>query len=137
MNAVRGRGAPVRSTTLDVALIATLGGIFTGLGIWAALGSGSFSRTLADFGPRNDHLVHDLGAASIAIGVGLLLAVRRVSWRTPVLVVAALWNGLHAVSHLVDLTKARSLAVGVGEAVLLVAGTVLLGYLAAASREDR
>ncbi|NIK62486.1 hypothetical protein [Kribbella shirazensis] len=117
--------------------IALLGGIFTGLGIWAAVGSGSFSRTLADFGPRNDHLVHDFGAASIAIGAGLLFAVRRTSWRTPVLVVATVWNGLHAVSHLVDLTEARSLALGVGEAVLLIAGTVLLGCLAAASREDR
>lgn len=93
MNTVRGRGVPVRSTTLNVGLIAALGGIFTGLGIWAAVGSGSFSRTLADFGPRNDHLVHDFGAASIAIGVG--------------------------------------------EAVLLIGGTVLLGHLAAVGRENR
>ncbi|RZT28495.1 hypothetical protein EV649_2272 [Kribbella sp. VKM Ac-2569] len=118
--------------------IAAFGGLFAGLGIWAAVGSGSFTRALADFGPQNDHLVHDFGAASIAIGAGLLLAVRRTSWRTPVLVVATAWNGLHAVSHLVDLSEARSrsLAVGVGEAVLLVVGTGVLGFLTFASRED-
>ncbi|WP_350278793.1 hypothetical protein [Kribbella sp. HUAS MG21] len=119
------------------ALIGALGGIFVGLGLWAAGDSGSFARTLADFGPRNDHLVHDFGAASIAIGAGLVLAVRKTSWRTPILIVATVWNGLHAVSHLVDVSRAHSLAVGVGEAVLLVAGTALLGYLAATSRENR
>lgn len=116
--------------------IAAFGGLFAGLGIWAAVGSESFTRVLADFGPQNDHLVHDFGAASIAIGAGLLLAVRRTSWRTPVLVVATAWNGLHAVSHLADLAEARSLAVGIGEAVLLVVGTGALGHLAFASRED-
>ncbi|TCC35326.1 hypothetical protein [Kribbella speibonae] len=116
--------------------IAAFDGLFAALGIWAAVGSGSFTRTLADFGPRNDHLVHDFGAASIAIGVGLLLAVRRTSWRTPVLVVAAIWNGLHAVSHLADLGEARSLAVGIGEAGLLVVGTGALALLAFASRQD-
>jgi hypothetical protein len=117
-------------------VIAAFGGLIAGLGVWAAVGSGSFTRVLADFGPQNDHLVHDFGAASIAIGAGLLLAVRRTSWRTPVLVVATAWNGLHAVSHLLDLAEARSLAVGIGEAVLLVVGTGVLGFLAFASRED-
>lgn len=119
------------------AAIAVLGGLFAGLGIWAAVGSGSFSETLADFGPRNDHLVRDFGAASIAIGAGMLLAVRRTAWRTPVLVVATVWNGLHAVSHLVDVTAAHSLAIGIGEATLLIAGTGVLGLLAFVSSENR
>ena len=119
------------------AAIVVLGGLFAGLGSWAAVGSGSFSQTLADFGPRNDHLVHDFGAASLAIGAGMLLAVRRTSWRTPVLIVATVWNGLHAVSHLVDVTAASSPAIGIGEAALLVAGTGVLGFLAFVSRENR
>jgi hypothetical protein len=116
--------------------IGLLGALFAGLGAWAGIDSGSFGRVLADFGPENDHLVHDFGAASAAIGAGLLLAVRHRSWRTPVLMVATVWNGLHAVSHLADIDEAASRTVGVAEAVLLVAGTAVLASLAIASRED-
>lgn len=128
MTAVGSRGVSVA--------IGALGLLFVLTGGWAGVDSHSFSRTLADFGPENGHLVHDFGAASFAIGAGLLLAVRRVAWRAPVLVVATLWNGLHAISHLVDLEHAESRAVGIGEAALLVAGTLLLGALALASREE-
>jgi hypothetical protein len=116
--------------------IGLFGTLFTGLGAWAGIGSSSFAATLADFGPENDHLVHDFGAASVAIGVALLVAVRRVAWRMPVLLVATIWNGLHAVSHAVDLGDAASRMVGVVELVLLVSGTALLGGLAIASKED-
>lgn len=116
--------------------IGLLGALFVVLGVWAGVDSESFTNVLADFGPENDHLVHDFGAGSIAVGAGLLLAVRRTAWRTPVLVVAAIWNGLHAVSHLVDVGDAESRAVGITEAALLVAGTALLGALAIAPRED-
>jgi hypothetical protein len=115
--------------------IGLFGTLFTGLGAWAGIGSSSFAATLADFGPENDHLVHDFGAASVAIGVALLVAVRRVAWRMPVLLVATIWNGLHAVSHAVDLGDAASRMVGVVELVLLVSGTALLGGLAIASKE--
>lgn len=113
-----------------------LGATFTGLGAWAGIDSASFTRVLADFGPENDHLVHDFGAGSVAVGVGLLLAVRRIAWRSPVLLIATVWNGLHAVSHLSDIGKAESRTVGITEAVLLVAGTALLAALAIASKED-
>ena len=113
--------------------IGLIGGLFVILGVWAGIDSPSFTKTLADFGPENGHLVHDFGAASVAAGVGLLIAVRRVAWRTPILVVATIWNGLHAVSHLVDIGESRSRALGITEAVLLVGGTLVLGWLAVAS----
>jgi hypothetical protein len=116
--------------------IGLLGALFTALGAWAGIDSASFTRVLADFGPANDHLVHDFGAGSVAVGVGLLLAVRRIAWRSPVLLVATFWNGLHAVSHLADIGEAESRTVGITEAVLLVAGTALLGALTIASEED-
>jgi uncharacterized membrane protein len=115
--------------------IGALGGLFVVLGLWAAIDSESFTDLLADFGPENSHLVHDFGAASIAVGACLLIAVRLTAWQLPMLVVATLWNGLHAVSHLADLGDAGSRVVGVTEAVLLVGGTVLLGWLAYTSRE--
>lgn len=116
--------------------IGLLGALFTGLGAWAGIDSASFTRVLADFGPENDHLVHDFGAASVAIGVGLLLAVRHRAWRTPLLLVATVWNGLHAVSHVVDISEAASRAVGIAEAALLIAGTAVLASLTIASRAD-
>lgn len=117
------------------AAIGVLGALFTALGAWAGIDSASFARVLADFGPENDHLVHDFGAASAAIGVGLLVAVRRTAWRAPVLLVATVWNGLHAVSHLADVSEAESRTLGIAEAVLLVLGTALLGTLAVAAKE--
>jgi len=116
--------------------IGLLGVLFTGLGAWAGIDSSSFAATLADFGPQNDHLVHDFGAASAAVGVALLVAVSQVAWRTPVLLVATLWNGLHAVSHAIDLGDAASRTVGLVELALLVGGTALLGALAVSSKED-
>jgi len=116
--------------------IGLLGSLFALLGAWAGIDSGSFTDVLADFGPENDHLVHDFGAASVAIGVGLLVAVQMSGWRAPVLLVATVWNGLHAVSHLADLGDAASRSLAVAEAALLVAGTALLAVLAVASRED-
>ena len=110
--------------------MAGLGAIFVLLGAWAAVDSGSFAEVLADFGRENSHLVHDFGAASSAIGTALLVAVWMPAWRAPVLAVAALWNGLHAISHIVDLGDAASLTLAVTEAVLLVVATVLLAVLA-------
>src|SRR5690349_21331167 len=126
-----GESMNLRATTIGL-----LGALYAGLGLWAGFHSSSFGAVLADFGPRNDHLVHDFGAASVAIGVGLLAAVRRAAWRTPVLVVATVWNGLHTVSHAVDLGHAASRTVGIAELVLLVAGTALLAGLALASKGD-
>ena len=115
--------------------IGTLGALFVVLGAWAAVDSASFTDVLADFGAENSHLVHDFGAASVAVGACLLIAVRRVAWQAPMLVVATVWNGLHAVSHLADIGDAGSRVVGIIEAALLVGGTVLLGWLAFTSRE--
>jgi hypothetical protein len=117
-------------------VIGLLGAVFTGLGAWAGIDSGSFTRVLADFGPENNHLVHDFGAASVAIGAGLLVAVRRVAWQTPLLLVATVWNGLHAVSHLVDIGDGGSRGLAIAEAALLVGGTALLAVLTFTSRED-
>jgi hypothetical protein len=103
------------------------------LGAWAAFDAASFTDRVAGFGAYNPHLIHDFAAATATFGLGLLLAARVPSWRTPALTLAALWNGLHAVSHLVDAGDAHPSAVGPVEAVLLVAATALLGGLARAS----
>lgn len=125
----------MRRVLTPVAL-AAFGASYVVLGGWAGAHAASFTEAVADFGPQNDHLVHDYGAASIAVGGGLLLAVRRPVWWFPVLAVAATWNALHAVSHLVDIDHAGSRAVGVAETLVLVASTVLLAGLALAAKAE-
>lgn len=116
--------------------LATLGTVFVVLGLWAAVDGDSFSDVLADFGPANAHLVHDFGAASVAIGAALLVAAWTPSWRTPILAVAALWNGLHTISHVADLGDAASTAVAVAEVALLTGATAVLAGLAWGGRTD-
>lgn len=124
------------SQRLLARITVALGAVFTALGIWAALGPRSFATVLADFGPFNAHLVHDFAAASAAVGIGLVVAGRVPRWRAPVLALAAAWNGLHALSHVIDVIDvgdAASPVVGWVEVALLLAVTVLLAFLATAA----
>ncbi|HSI27591.1 MAG TPA: hypothetical protein VK948_09285 [Aeromicrobium sp.] len=115
-------------------LLALFGLGFTAMGLWAAADPRSFTDVVADFGAYNPHLIHDYAAASLAFGIGLLAAARRVAWRVPVLALAVLWNGFHAVSHIADVEHAASRTVGIIDAVGLV---VLTGLLAVAWRSAK
>lgn len=103
---------------------------------WAGLAADSFADTVADFGPSNTHLVHDFAAGSATVGVALLAAIPMRSWRTPVLAVAALWNGLHTISHLVDISAADPAWLGPIEAGSSATATALLAYLARLSAKE-
>jgi hypothetical protein len=102
------------------------GVVFVALSGWAAFRPRSFVRVIANFGDYNAHLVHDFAACSATFGIGLLVAYRVRSWRVPALTLAAIWNGLHAVSHLADIAASRPAAVGPVEAALLVIVTLTL-----------
>jgi hypothetical protein len=109
-------------------MIGVTGAVFVGLGVWAAFFAASFERVVANFGPYNAHLVHDFAACSTTFGIGLLVGWRVQPWRLPVLALGAIWNGLHAISHVVDMASARTPVAGPIEAALLVAVTAVLGY---------
>ena len=111
-------------------VLAVLGGAHLVLAMWAVAGPRSFHAVLADFGPFDAHLIRDFAACAATFGTGLLLALRRPPWRTPVLVVTAMWTGLHAVSHVVDIANAHPAVVGPLEATALALLTVLLVALA-------
>lgn len=113
-----------------------LGAVFLALGAWAAVDAASFAGTIANFGPPNPHLVHDFAAASATFGIGLLIASRAAAWRTPALALAAIWTGLHAVSHLVDIGAAHPAAMGPIEAGLLLVVTAVLAGLAVRSAKE-
>lgn len=103
-----------------------LGTVYVGLGAWAAVAPALFTTTFADFGPYNPHLIHDTAAVYLAFGIGLILAARYASWRVPILALAATWNGLHTVSHVVDINDAATRLMGVSEVIIL--GVTTLGF---------
>lgn len=55
-----------------------------------------------DFGPYNVHFVRDLGCAFLTVAAALLLALRCPAWRVPLVAMALVFFGLHAVIHVFD-----------------------------------
>ncbi|MGH2985788.1 MAG: hypothetical protein ACRDLO_03755, partial [Solirubrobacterales bacterium] len=86
--------------------VGALGVFHLVLGLYMFLFPASFYFRIGTYGPENTHYVGDVSTFVLAIGVGLLLAVGRPSWRAPVLAVAALWYGFHALNHLLDIDEA-------------------------------
>lgn len=104
-----------------------------GQGLWMVLSPGTFFDAIGPFGDRNDHYVRDAATWSLALGVLCLLAVRRREWRLPVLALAVLQAGLHAVNHVADAGAADPRWIGVVDAAALAALTALLAVLLARS----
>ena len=75
-----------------------LGSLLNGLWMLADA-AGWFASVAADVTPFNVHLVRDVGAAYLAAGVALLWAALRVEWRGPLVAVATVFHGLHALGH--------------------------------------
>jgi hypothetical protein len=74
------------------------------LGAFLVIAPGTFVDKLANYGSgADDHFLRDLGTFYLAVGAALLLAVRRPSWRVPVLFLVALQYALHTINHLVDI----------------------------------
>ena len=77
------------------------GGVLLVFGLWALLLPTSFAA-LIDFPPYNEHLLHDLGAFQIGIGVSLCLAA---VWSdaTSVVLIGFLTAGtIHVINHSLD-----------------------------------
>jgi hypothetical protein len=134
------RGLPSGPVLTESTLRMTIGalGVFHVLqGLYMLLAPASFYARIGTYGVENTHYVGDVGSFVIAYGIVLLLAVGRVSWRTPVLYVGALWYAVHALNHLVDIGEARSTARGVIDTVLLTLGALLLAWLANVAQRER
>ncbi len=84
-------------------IVLLLAGVFfLAPGIWAFVAPHSFYDQLAPFPPYNRHLLHDIGAFQIGIGVALLLALRWNDARFVAFAGAAAGATAHLVSHVVD-----------------------------------
>ncbi len=86
-----------------VLVVLVLAGLFFLLpGIWAFFNPQSFYDELATFPPYNEHLIHDIGAFQIGIGVSLLLAAVWNDARGVALGGAAAGAVAHVLSHVID-----------------------------------
>lgn len=71
-------------------------------GIWAFLAPRSFFDTLATFEPYNRHLLHDIGALEIAVGVGACAVALTKRAVNVGLAGLATFEVLHLLSHIID-----------------------------------
>lgn len=106
--------------------------IVLGVLLWAA--PGFFHEEVGPYGPRNDHYMGDLAGWYLALGMVALVAVRRASWRLPVLVLAFLQNALHTINHLIDVGEADPEWLGPANLGSLALAAVLLGWLVVVAR---
>jgi hypothetical protein len=130
-------GGPILTESTLRTTVGVLGVFHTLEGIYMLLAPASFYSRIGTYGVENTHYVGDLGSFVLALGIALLLAAGRPSWRTPVLALAALWYAFHALNHLFDIDEARSTARGVIDTVLLVLGAILLAWLANVAQRER
>jgi hypothetical protein len=106
--------------------------IVLGLLLWIA--PGFFYDEIGPYGTRNDHYMGDLATWYLALGGVALVAVRRVSWRLPVLVLAFAQYALHSLNHLLDVGEADPSWLGPANLVSLVLATALLAWMLQAER---
>jgi hypothetical protein len=82
------------------------------LGAFMFFAPGAFYDSFGKFPPENHHYIKDVATSYIALGFVFFVSVRRRSWRTPVLVFAALEYAIHALNHLIDVQDASSDFIG-------------------------
>lgn len=82
---------------------AVIGAFYLLTGAWAFVAPLSFFSSIATFAPPNVHLLHDLGAFQIGLGLALTLPVAlQISLRAPLIAVLAA-SLLHVLAHLEDI----------------------------------
>jgi uncharacterized membrane protein YjjP (DUF1212 family) len=97
----RGRSPQHWQRVFVMIAMAVAGGFLLIFGVWSLLFPRSFDA-LIDFPPYNEHLLHDVGAFQIGIGVSLLLSV---IWSDSIgvaLVAFIVAGMIHSINHAVD-----------------------------------
>jgi hypothetical protein len=127
--AARG-GAPARDGSIVVAGLVAFALVNLVLAAMLAFAPHAFFEDVGPYGARNDHYMRDLATFYAATGIAGLIAIRRCSWRTPVLWLLAIEYGLHTINHLVDIDAAHSSWLGPANFASLAVATVALVWLA-------
>jgi hypothetical protein len=107
------------------------------LAAFTAVSPHVFYTAIGPFGVFNAHYLRDVASFEGAMGLALLVAVLRPSWRVPVLALTTVQFALHSLNHLIDIGKAHPRWTGYFDFFSLAAATVLLAWLwRAASLDD-
>jgi hypothetical protein len=86
-----------------VRVVAALVGLsYLTSGIWAFAAPASFAANIANYGPYNEHLTHDLGAFQIGLGVAALAGVLLSDALAATLAGVAAASIMHGISHIMD-----------------------------------
>ena len=113
---------------MRILLIAfALGQLLLGLLLW--LTPGFFYDEIGPYPPRNDHYMADLAAFYLALGAVLLVAIRRRSWRLPLLALALANYALHSLNHLIDIGESDPSWLGPANFASLLLTALLLGWM--------
>ena len=99
------------------------------LAVWMVADPGSFFTHVGAFGARNDHYLRDVATFEAALGIVAVVAIRRPSWRAPVLGFAFAQFTLHAINHIADAGDAHASTSGWGDAIELAIGAAFWGWL--------
>ena len=123
---------------LEAGLI-VLGAYNLFLAVFMTVAPRAFFTSIGPFEELNRHYIRDIATYSAAMGVGALVAIRRPSWRIPVLAISTIQFGLHTVNHLLDASSAHPQWTGWFDFASLLAGTSLLAWMwrSAARAETR
>jgi hypothetical protein len=121
------RPAPPPGTV--VVGIAVFAALELGLALFTVISAHSFYTAIGPFGAFNAHYLRDVASFEGAIGIALVLAIGRPSWRVPVLALATFQFALHSLNHLFDIGKAHPAWTGYFDFVSLFAATVVLAWL--------
>ena len=108
--------------------------IVIGLLLWVT--PGFFHDQIGPYGPRNDHYMGDVASWYLALGGVVLVSVRQLSWRVPVLALAFAQYALHSLNHLIDVDEADPSWLGPFNLVSLVLATVLLAWMLQDQRRE-
>ena len=131
------RPAPPGGLVADRALTAGLAAFalyHLALAVFMAVAPHAFYKAVGPFDAYNSHYIRDTATFNAALAVGFAIAVRRDSWRVPVLAVTTLQFALHSINHLVDIDSAHSHWTGYFDFFSLLGATVLLAGLLARAR---
>lgn len=127
--AVASRLSTDRLSTVVSAGVAVFAAYHLVLALWMAASPHSFFKQLGPFETFNSHYIRDLATYNAAIGVTLAVAIKRRSWRVPLLALLTVQFALHSVNHIVDINKAHPAWTGYMDAVTLVGATLVLYWL--------
>ncbi|HEY2719782.1 MAG TPA: hypothetical protein VGI52_09135 [Solirubrobacteraceae bacterium] len=123
-------GVPAEGSSIVVAGLVAFALVSLALAALLAFAPHAFFDDIGPYGTRNDHYMRDIATFYAATGIAGLIAVRRSTWRTPVLWLLAIEYGLHSINHLIDIDSAHSSWLGPANFASLAIATVVLVWLA-------